>query len=37
MASVAPGEVVIRGEVSNKYIGMDSNGNIVTYVSRNFM
>ncbi|XP_022808940.1 fibroblast growth factor 1-like [Stylophora pistillata] len=33
MASVAPGEVVFRGEVSNKYIGMDSNGNIVTYNS----
>nr|XP_058949166.1 fibroblast growth factor 1-like [Pocillopora verrucosa] len=33
MASVGPGEVVIRGEVSNKYIGMDSNGNIVTYNS----
>lgn len=33
MISVAPGEIVLRGEVSNRYIGMDSNGNLLTYVS----
>lgn len=35
MISVAPGEIVLRGEVSNRYIGMDSNGNLLTYVSIN--
>ncbi|KAL9961482.1 hypothetical protein ACROYT_G030429 [Oculina patagonica] len=33
MISVAPGEIVLRGEVSNRYIGMDSNGNLLTYSS----
>ena len=35
MISVAPGEIVLRGEVSNRYIGMDSHGNLLTYVSIN--
>ena len=35
MMSVAPGEIVLRGEVSNRYIGMDSHGNLLTYVSIN--
>ena len=35
MASVAPGEIVLRGEVSNRYVGMDSHGNLLTYVSIN--
>ena len=33
MIFVAPGEIVLRGKVSNKYIGMDSKGNLLTYVS----
>jgi len=33
MISVAPGEIVLRGEVSNRYIGMDSKGNLLTYSS----
>ena len=32
MTSVAPGEIVLRGEESNRYIGMDSHGNLLTYV-----
>lgn len=35
MASVAPGEIVLRGEESNRFIGMDSDGNLLTYVSIN--
>ena len=31
--SVAPGEIVLRGESANRYIGMDSNGNLIAYVS----
>lgn len=33
MASVAPGEIVLRGEESNRFIGMDSDGNLLTYSS----
>ena len=35
MISVAPGEIVLRGEESNRYVGMDSHGNLLTYVSIN--
>ena len=34
MIFVAPGEIVLR-EVSNRYVGMDSHGNLLTYVSVN--
>ena len=33
MMSVAPGEIVLRGESANRYIGMDNNGNLIAYVS----
>ena len=33
MMSVAPGEIVLRGESANRYIGMDNNGNLIGYVS----
>ena len=33
MMSVAPGEIVLRGELANRYIGMDNNGNLIAYVS----
>jgi len=33
ITSVAPGEIVLRGEVSNRYIGMDIHGNLLTYSS----
>ena len=36
MMSVGQGEIVLRGEAANKYIGMDSDGNLGTYVSDNF-
>ena len=35
MTSVAPGEIVLRGKESNRYIGMNSDGNLLTYVSIN--
>ena len=34
MMSVAPGEIVLRGESANRYIGMDNNGNLIAYVSK---
>ena len=33
MISVAPGEIVFRGQSANRYIGMDSDGNLFTHVS----
>lgn len=33
MMSVAPGEIVLRGESANRYIGMDNNGNLIAYNS----
>ena len=36
MASVAPREVEIYGEVSNNFFGMDSDGNNILEVSWNF-
>ena len=36
MMSVGQGEIVLRGEAANRYIGMDSDGNLGTYVSDNF-
>lgn len=35
MISVGQGEIVLRGEAANRYIGMDSHGNLGTYVSDN--
>ena len=32
MASVAPGEIMLRGEVSNRYVAVDSHGNLITYM-----
>jgi len=33
MISVAPGEIVFRGQSANRYIGMDSDGNLFTHSS----